>query len=313
MTLRLYSLRFTFTARDEIRFPAGKPGNVLRGALGTVFRDIVCVPDCPGARTCDHRRTCPYARVFEPSATGAGPSGLADWPRPFVFRAGHLDGTTAHAGRSFHFDLNLVHTSEPIISYFVLSFSRLAHDGLGAQRGRAVLTQVRQLDEHGHLGRTVFSIEDDRMLAPGPPLEFNLLPAAEPVSHIRVRFLAPTELKAAKKLAERPDFPVLFGRTRDRISMLRTLYQDGPLEIDFSGLGRLASAVAMRRCEVEWRSVVRRSSKTGQVHPIGGFIGEAEYEGRLEPFYPYLHLAQWTGVGRHTVWGKGAIAVDVLG
>ncbi len=26
---------------------------------------------------------------------------------------------------------------------------------------------------------------------------------------------------------------------------------------------------------------MRRSSRTGQVHPIGGFIGEAEYEGEL--------------------------------
>jgi hypothetical protein len=53
--------------------------------------------------------------------------------------------------------------------------------------------------------------------------------------------------------------------------------------------------------------IERRSSRTGQVHPIGGFVGEAEYEGDLAEFVPYLHAARWTGVGRQTVWGKGEI------
>jgi hypothetical protein len=57
--------------------------------------------------------------------------------------------------------------------------------------------------------------------------------------------------------------------------------------------------------------VQRRSSKTGQVHSIGGFVGEAEYEGDLAEFVPFLKAAQWTGVGRQTVWGKGEIAVKI--
>ncbi len=55
----------------------------------------------------------------------------------------------------------------------------------------------------------------------------------------------------------------------------------------------------------------RRSSRTGQTHSIGGFIGEAEYEGDLREFVPFLRAAKWTGVGRQTVWGKGEIEVKV--
>ncbi|MGB9605238.1 MAG: CRISPR system precrRNA processing endoribonuclease RAMP protein Cas6, partial [Bryobacteraceae bacterium] len=43
------------------------------------------------------------------------------------------------------------------------------------------------------------------------------------------------------------------------------------------------------------------------------FTGEVEYEGDVAEFVPYLEAAQWTGVGRQTVWGKGELAVTVLG
>jgi CRISPR/Cas system endoribonuclease Cas6 (RAMP superfamily) len=124
-----------------------------------------------------------------------------------------------------------------------------------------------------------------------------------------VKFTSATELKSGRRLAERPHFRVLFGRARDRVSALCSLYQDGPLDIDFRSMGQRAADVEMTRCEVQWRDVSRRSSRTGAVHPLGGFVGEAEYEGELTEFVPILKAAEWTGVGRHTVWGKGTIEV----
>jgi hypothetical protein len=62
----------------------------------------------------------------------------------------------------------------------------------------------------------------------------------------------------------------------------------------------------MRHEEVE-----RRSSRTGRTHSIGGFVGSAEYEGDFAEFLPYLEAAQWTGVGRQAVWGKGEIKAVV--
>ena len=68
----------------------------------------------------------------------------------------------------------------------------------------------------------------------------------------------------------------------------------------------------MTRCEIEQVEIVRRSSRTGKVHPLGGFTGQADYEGGLTDFVPYLFAAKWTGVGRQTVWGKGEISVYPL-
>ena len=132
LDFRLYPLRLSFVAKGAIHFPPGKPANLLRGAFGLIFRRLACVPQCPGAARCDLRAVCAYARLFEPAAEAEGPSGLADWPRPFVFRATHLDGRTIQPGERFSFDLNLFDVSQPAIAYLVLTFVQLANEGSGA-------------------------------------------------------------------------------------------------------------------------------------------------------------------------------------
>jgi len=250
--------------------------------------------------------------MFEPTSVAAGPSGLADWPRPFVFRATHLDGRTVRTGESFHFDLNLFDIHSPAVAYLVLAFAQLAREGLGPRRSRVELSRVSQLDAHGDAAAAIFDGSSLLMQQNAPPLEVNLAPPAEPVTRLRVRFLTPTELKSGQQLAGRPEFSILAARIRDRVSTLRELYGDGPLEIDFRAFGERAALVRMTRCDIQQVEIVRRSSRTGQVHPIGGFQGQAEYEGDLTEFVPYLTAAKWTGVGRQTVWGKGEISFESL-
>ncbi|MBV9300667.1 MAG: CRISPR system precrRNA processing endoribonuclease RAMP protein Cas6 [Acidobacteriaceae bacterium] len=308
-------MRFSFVARQPVHFPPGKPANLLRGAFGMIFRRIACVQHCPGAVSCDLRAECPYARMFEPRATAQGPSGLVDWPRPFVFRATHLDGRTVLAGENFFFDLNLFDMRSPAIAYLVLAFAQLSREGLGPGRGRAELTEVFARDENGEPATRIYDGKTFLLQNCAEPLVLNLEAPhggqVEQIERVRVRFVTPTELKAGQHLAERPEFGVLIARIRDRLSTLRELYDSGPLEIDFRAFGERATRVRMVRCDIEQVDVRRRSSRTGQVHPIGGFIGEAEYEGELTEFVPYLRAAQWTGVGRQTVWGKGEMKLQL--
>jgi hypothetical protein len=227
-----------------------------------------------------------YACLFEPRAEGFGPSGLENPPRPFVFRARHLDGRTIAAGERFYFDVNLFDVRNPgMIGRLANAFAELAREGLGPGRGRAEL---------------------EAFVPPAEPLVLNLDPMQQTVHRVCVQFLAPTELKGI----QRPEFGVLAARIRDRLSTLHALYDDGPLPIDFRAFGERARQVRMTYCEVVEVARTRRSSRTGQSHPIGGFIGEAEYQGELAEFVPFLRAAAWTGVGRQTVWGNGEIAVS---
>ncbi len=312
MTFEFFRFRFHFRAAGTLYFPPYKSGNTVRGAFGSIFRKLVCRPECRDAKTCEVRTSCAYARIFEPhAARRQGPSGLADWPRPFVFRAAPLDGRTVPEGEPFHFDVHIFDVRDPALPYFVQAFAQLAREGLGPGRGRAELTSVDQLDLRG--GATAQLFDGARFPAsePARPCAIDLAAAPDGVDHLRVEFLSPTELKAGQRPVERPEFGILFGRLRDRISTLRALYGAGPLDIDFRGMGGRAACIRMTRCELRRQEVDRRSARTGQHHPLGGFVGEAEYAGEVGEFVPYLQLGKWVGVGRQTVWGKGEIDVHL--
>jgi CRISPR-associated endoribonuclease Cas6 len=288
VTFEFYRFRFRFRARDPLFFPPGKSTNVLRGAFGAVLHDAATPSE--------------YARLFQPGvALGKSPSGLADWPRPFVFRASHLDGLSVPPDGDFFVDVHLFDLHAAALAHFRTAFEQLAVHGLGPGRGRAELAGVDQLDP------------EDRATpaggALGSPTAISLDREPGPVDRVRVRFVTPTELKAGGRLAEQPEFPVLFGRLRDRIATLRSLYGGGPPAVDFRGLAARAAEVRMADCRLVWAHVERKSGRTGQVHPLGGFTGEAEYQGDLAEFLPWLRAARWVGVGRQTVWGKGDVRV----
>ncbi len=310
MDFALIRVRFWLEALDPLYFPPGKAGNVLRGAFGTIFRKIACAPQCPGAATCELRASCAYAQVFEPQAArGEGPSGLRDWPRPFVFRASGLSGAVM-PGTRFRFDAHLFDLEHPVLPYFVLTFAQLAREGLGPGRGKAALRRVEALSQGETPPALVFDGENFYQPDPLPLIRVPLGDSGrEPVNQLRVRFLTPTELKSSQEVVARPEFGPLFRRIRDRLSTLRALYGSGPLEVDFRAMGERAAKVALVRWDGRTVETERRSGKTGQRHPIGGFVGEAEYAGELTEFVPYLEAAKWAGVGRHTVWGNGEVEV----
>ncbi len=312
MDFKFYPLRFEFTARQSLFFPPGKASNILRGALGVIFRSIACVPECRqsgDARTCEIRHSCPYAKIFAPVADGPGPSGFADPPRPFVFRARHLDGHTIRPGRPFYFDLNVFSLEPGTLAYFVLTFAALAREGLGPNRGKAELQCVRRLAAGGLPEQVIYSSAGQMVAGLVEPVTLSLDPDAAASRKIRIEFLSPTELKHDQKIVERPEFPVLFGRIRDRICTLSALYGEGPVEMDYQAIGARAALIKMTNCQMSRQESGRRSTRTGQVHSIGGFAGAADYEGDLAEFLPWLEAARYTGVGRQAVWGKGELFV----
>ena len=286
-TFEFFRFRFHLRALDAVEFPRVS-ANAIRGALGALL----------GANTPPDAAR----RLFTPGAAlGPSPSGLADWPRPFVLRTGRLDGAVLRAGDGFFFDVHLFDGCIAMFSHMRNAFEQFATRGIGPGRGRAELARIEQLDTEDRA--------EPVSGAPGLPCVVSLEPGPETAARVCVRFLTPTELKCKGRLAAQPEFPVLFGRLRDRLSTLRALYGAGSLEIDCRGMGERAAAVRLVRAELAWEEIRRRSARTGQVHPLGGFTGIAEYEGPLTEFLPWLRAARWAGVGRQTVWGKGDMRV----
>lgn len=279
MTFEFRACTFRFVACEPVIFDAWGSGNWLRGAFGAALREIACAPDCPGRSgmpvlSCPHRENCIYARIFEP-VSPIGPSGLADPPRPFVFRLRHLANRSISPGSEFSVQMNFFDSRRPDFQELAHVFGRLA---------RAKLADTSS---------TLFSLSLGSLL--------------DQPKRLCVRFLSPTELKSAGAPFE---FSTLFARARDRVSTLRSLYGPGPLDVQFRALGERARAVRITRMDLHRVRRERTSGRTGQTHGIGGFMGVVEYDGPVAEFIPILQAARWTGVGRHCVWGNGEIAID---
>lgn len=218
--------------------------------------------------------------VFRP-VLESGPSGYKDPPRPFVLHASHLNGVIVEPGESFEIDLAVFYVgAQPF------------RDALGSLRGWS-------------LGETSLLRFEARNLT------FDLSPRDDSAGAIQVRFLTPTELKGHSGDGP-PDFITLMARLRDRIGSLRAIYGPGPLDIDFKSFLDLAAEVRLVEGRVEHTSGARRSARTGQTHPLGGFTGFAEYQGDFRAYMPYLEAGGLTCVGRQTVWGHGRIAVNPI-
>jgi hypothetical protein len=275
MTFRVEVCRVRMRALERVVFPRGKAGNVVRGAFGLMLARL------------EEEQEGVLAEWFAPQAE-SGPSGYADQVRPYVVRAEGLDGLVARAGTEFAFGVHLFRTGAEAVAMLERAFAQVAEEGIGVGRGRAELVGIE---------RRQVTVEWE--------------PRRE-ARRVEVVFLTPTELKAGGQVAGTAEFGVLMRRVRDRVARLAAVYGEGCGEVDYRGLGERADGVRLVEERMAWQERTRRSGRTGQVHPLGGFTGRCVYEGELGEFLPWLEAAQWTGVGRQTVWGKGAVAVRRL-
>ncbi|MSV34441.1 MAG: CRISPR system precrRNA processing endoribonuclease RAMP protein Cas6 [Bryobacterales bacterium] len=139
-TFDLYPLRFRVTPRGAASFTP----NLLRGAFGSALKQL---------------SEDDYQRFFAPSVPpGGGPSGLADPPRPFVFRLREAHGIGAR-----NIGMNVF---APTTALFIRAMGHIAAFAIEAVEGIELLRL---------------------------PLTAN----SNPVNRLRVHFLTPTELKGA--------------------------------------------------------------------------------------------------------------------
>lgn len=328
--LRFHRLRFEFKAKGSIHFPRFKSTNILRGAFGSIFRRIACLPECREPSVCPLNGECPYEQVFAPIARAKGPSGFRDLPRPLVFRGSHLDGLTIRHGEGFWFDVHLFRLHPETVAFLTLAFAQFATEGVGPGRGLATLTGATTIGLDGVEGYRFFAdgvfrqseFPDALVLSLGESSEASSTndkaPTDSVAGRLLLQFLTPTELKHEGRIVETPDAPVLIARAFDRISTLAMIYGSEHAEQDTTQqirreLLEAAGRLRLARIELSMVEAGRVSSRTGQKHGLEGFVGEVEYEGPADALVaaaPWLQAAAFTGVGRQTVWGKGEIFTD---
>ena len=298
---RVVPLDFVFEAVDRIHFPQGKLTNVLRGALGLRLRKQICRADCSDSRTCPLADPCLYQQLFEGETGSARPSGYNEAPRPFVLRSPVWDEIRLLPGERMQVSLHLFDPRVEALQELLRAFGGIGEEGLGPGRARMRLIEIRQ----PHAERVLWLAKiGGRVERPGM-MVFQLDPVEDAPVSVRAKFLAPTEIKAQGVVLRDASFERLFARLRERLIFLIRHY-GGECACDDSVMDAARRIVTVSQ-RLESVELERHSTRTGQDHPLSGFVGEAHYTGDFSLLWQWLKASEWAGIGRQTVWGKGAV------
>lgn len=300
-------LQFRLEALEPLLLPRENKGNVLRGAFGSIFKRLCCGSVCTRCSVSPLREHCAYAAVFEPSPPPNSDrlGNLQDIPRPFVFRPPTDTKSRYEPGELFEFELLLFGKAKDYLAYFILAFRDLAESGFGIGRGRCHLKLVTSQTADGCTSE-IYSHETQCVRPISNSLHAADLMKDSPGKRtVRIDYLTPTHIKNQGVAVESPAFHHLIKRLRDRINALAWFYHGTLLDIDFAEYGRRAETVQTIESKIDWIDRDRFSTRTGQKHSIGGFVGYTIYSGEVAEFAPLLRLGEYAHVGKHAVWGNG--------
>ena len=320
---------FRLIAAEEMRLPPYK-GSTLRGGFGTAFRLSSCAnPDAADCRGCLLVQVCAYAYCFESTLPPDSQvlRSLGEIPRPFVIEPPANEETVIRAGASLDFGLALIGRAIDYFPYFLLSFQRLGEIGLGKGRrhglGRFKVAGVWSLRpwsgeppgclvHDGATGRVnmgAVEIADTAAVAKRIN-RFRDSTLNTQNSKLQVSFLTMTRLKSEEALARRPEFHILLRALLRRVSSLAYFHGGERLEADFPGLASRARQVRLVGDGTRWRDWTRYSSRQDARMELGGLVGEAEYEGEMGEFLPWLVWGELVHVGKNATFGLGRIRLS---
>ena len=98
-TLRFSDLRFELKPDRRLEWPSLQRGTILRGAFGSILKEIACDPLCTDHTACEFASECAYEKLFAPMnrPEAVRLSLNKDLPRPFVVIPDDIVGRRAVA------------------------------------------------------------------------------------------------------------------------------------------------------------------------------------------------------------------------
>lgn len=311
--LHVARYRFTLEALDRLRLPHYK-GSALRGGFGYALKRLVCYHSRGRCRECGLGNDCVYGYLFEtsPPEDAEVLSTHEAIPRPFVIQPPLERRGMFEPGERLEFHLVLIGRAIAYLPYFVLGFQELGRTGLGYDRGKYALREVRALYPLGGRDQPVY---DGQMLSDAEldvgAAEVAAWAGGLPVGQLTVHFLTPARLKHGGEYArETVEFHVLVRALLRRLSSLTYFHGGEKWEIDYPGWVRRAEGVETAEAHVSWMAWERRSGRQGRRIDMGGVVGSVTYAGDLADFRPLLALGALVHVGKGAVFGNGQYRVN---
>ena len=325
--------RLTFRARETWRLPPFA-GDMWRRAFNSAAHGLALRDDrLGGAGTV-------AGYLFE-SAPGPWALKMRRYkavPTPLIIRPHDFGPRLVRPDDAVGVDIILVGHANRLLGALVQAAQAAAQKGLGLKesRGRAVLSALHAVDlesaETCPLPPTAEMSGTPEGRVPTPP-------AAPAPARVMVHLITPLRIRNADKTdgaagrqvpdesdgerGARKDDYIEDPRHLDaraflmtlvrRISMLSYFHTDHPLDIDPVALAlkRIALAASINVGNVTLEHLTRPETRTTPAEPKNGLVGKLDigFVGE-NPFWPYLWLARWVGIGHFANVGLGAIDVE---
>lgn len=300
-SLPLARYRLEFEVKTPLHLPA-YAGSTLRGAWGSALRAASCMTRQPACEGCPLIATCPYAAIFETRPPRDGTPSLQDFsqvPKPYVIEPPAMGECDYRPGERLAFHIVLAGHALDQLPLVLWAHVKAFRRGVGRGDGTAEIVRVVH---EGQAETVILEGPEDSILehetAVPPALTFH--------DAVTLRFHTPLRLQTNGRRATAEEYTarrLLMALVR-RIALLCEFHGPGRLDLDFSGLARLAESIESRK-RLTWQDWTRYSSRQKQKMDLGGVVGEWTLAGDLSPFAPFLHLGQWLHVGKETTFGMG--------
>ncbi len=315
MTLRAYRFLLRCRVEGELLLNEHK-GAAIRGAFNEAVREHCQQPSLTSCRSCSLVSCCPVGELVSP-VEESGRRGQ-DVPRPYTVQPPIEPRYRYEQGVPFTFGLTLYgHGIQGL---------RIVLGGLRAH-GRLLLGR-KTLQGNGLLGRGSLKLEEVVSCDPINGCESVVMRSSDQfanlpdfgVTHeavlrraaamgepgrLAIEFLTPTRLVDGGRLVQRPQLRPLVQRLIERISSLWEHYAGSSPPLDYAALMAAAEGVRTVEDGTRWVDLESYSSRRDARIPIGGFAGQAVFEGPIAPLLPWLVWGEYTHVGKNAVKGDG--------
>jgi len=304
--------RLVLRAAEPLDLP-GEKGTMLRGGFGVALKRVVCAYPVPAARECGScplRATCVFPRLFDAVLPDQAKPRDGDAPRPFVFRVPRDRRTHYEEGDTLDVEFVLIGWAREYLPYVTLALASLADGGMGPVRGHFALREVWSVDP---FGRAPLRLDADVGTAPAHTIDWTTLrqrAAGLPADGVTVRFLTPTRFVTEHRPMPRPSFYALIAALRRRAEALSRYHCGVAWAPDYEALAEAARRVGVTRERLAWRERTRRSTRDGDVMPMGGVMGEMVYVGDMRLFRELLALGEVIHAGKCAAFGNGQICCE---
>ena len=301
LELPLIKLRFTFRLQHDLLLPP-YAGSALRGVFGSSLKRVVCLSGKENCEACKLQLSCPYAVVFNSSASN-GENGA----NPYIIEPPMLKERLLKSGDTLVFHQILIGDAVSKLSYVLLAWIKGFQYGMGKNRARASLVSVYQELEDKEIYLYGENEEQIKELQP-----IYVLSVPDDKREITLKIETPLRIQREKHpivpeaLTTGDFFSSLIRRTE---LLYKNHIHTASFLNDKTNLLIKAKALNEEKRELYWKDWIRWSARQQTHIALGGVAGEWTLSGEMKSLLPLIYAGQLLHVGKGAVMGMGKYVV----